>query len=121
MLTVVNGIEQICALLRLADVCVDEKGVCLGVNILHHDLEAIEASCLRYLHLAAETLDQVFVDNTIRGCEEGEDMGDEKALVIVETLVPIVQVFGEVDFFGSPERSFGFLVHLPYLRCEDAR
>ena len=42
-------------------------------------------------------------------------MGDEVALVVVESVVPVVEVFGEVDFFGGPEGGFGFLVHLPYL------
>jgi hypothetical protein len=57
VLTVVNGVEKVGALPGLADVCVDEKGVCLGVNVLHHDLEAVKASRLGYLHLAGEALD----------------------------------------------------------------
>lgn len=73
-LTVVNGVEEIGALLRLADVSVDQEGVCLGVDVLHHDLEAIEASRLGYLHLAAESLDQVLVDDAVRRGEEGEDV-----------------------------------------------
>ena len=42
-------------------------------------------------------------------------MGDEVALVVVQSVVPVVEVFGEVNFFGGPERGFRFLVHLPYL------
>jgi hypothetical protein len=114
-LTVVNGVEQVLALPWLADVCVDEQRVCLRVDVLHHDLETVEASCLGYLHLAGESLYKVLVDDTIRGGEEGEDVGDEEALVIVETLVPVVEILGQINLFGSPERSFSLLVHLPDL------
>jgi hypothetical protein len=114
-LTVLNGIEQVCALPWLADVCVDEERVCLGVDVLHHDLETVEASRLWYLYLAGEALDQVLVDNAVGGSEEGEDVGDEEALVVVQSLVPVVEVLGQVDLLGGPEGSFGLLVHLPDL------
>ena len=64
-LTGVYGVEKICTLLLLLDVCVDEQGVCLGVDVLHHDLETVEAACLWYLHLTAETLDEVLVDDAV--------------------------------------------------------
>ena len=35
------------------------------MDVLHHDLEAIEAASLRYLDLSAEALYKVFVDDTI--------------------------------------------------------
>ena len=114
-LTVVNGVEEICALLGLANVCVDQQRVRLRVDVLHHDLEAVEASRLRYLYFTAKSLDQVLVDNAVRGSEESEDVGDEKALVVVQPLIPVVEVFGEIDLFGGPERGFGLLVHLPDL------
>jgi len=114
-LTVVDGVEEIGTLFLLFDVCVDEEGVCLGVNVLHHDLETVEAASLGDLHFTAEALDEVLVDNAIRGGKECEYMGDEVALVIIQAVVPVVEVFGEIDFFGSPERSFGFLVHAPDL------
>jgi len=69
---VVNGVEEVLALADVADVGVDKKGVGLGVDVLHHDLEAVEATSLRDLHLGAETLDQVLVDNAIRSGEESE-------------------------------------------------
>jgi hypothetical protein len=115
-LTVVNGVEQVVALLGLANVCVDEQRVCLGVDVLHHDLEAVEAACLRDLYLAREALDEVLVDNAIGGSEESEDVGDEEALVVVQSLVPVVKVLGKIDLFGSPEGSLGLFVHLPDLK-----
>ena len=46
-------------------------------------------------------------------------MRDEVALVVVQSVVPVVEVFGEVDLFSCPEGGFCFLVHLPYLdRCK---
>ena len=112
---VVNGVEQVLALPGLANICVDKKGVCFRVDVLHHNLEAVEASCLGDLYFARESLDQVLVDDTIRGGEEGEDVGDEETLVVIEALVPVMEILGEVNLFGGPEGSFGFLVHLPDL------
>lgn len=85
------------------------------MDILHHDLETVEASSLGNLYLAREALDKVLVDDAIGGGEEGEDVGDEEALVIVETLVPVVKVLREIDLFGGPEGRLGLLVHLPDL------
>ena len=113
--TGVNGVEKVCSLFLFFDVCIDEQGVCLRVDILHHDLETVEAACLGYLHFTAETLDKIFIDDAIRSGEEGENVGDEIALVVIQSIIPVVEVFGEVNFFGGPEGGFRFLVHLPYL------
>ena len=85
------------------------------MDVLHHDLETVEAACLWYLHLTAETFDEVLVDDAVGGGEKGKDVGNEVALVVIQSVVPVVEVFGEVDFFGGPEGCFCFLVHLPYL------
>lgn len=113
--TCVYRVKEVCALLLLLDVCVDQEGVCLGMDVLHHDLEAVEAARFRDLDLAAESLDEVLVDDTIGGGEEGEHVRDEVPLIIIQAVVPVVQIFGEVDFLSCPEGGFGFLVHLPYL------
>lgn len=64
-LTGVYGVEKICTLFLLLDVCVDKQGVCFGVDVLHHDLETVEAACLWYLHLTAEAFDEVLVDDAV--------------------------------------------------------
>ena len=110
-----DGVEEVLPLGGLADVGVDEKGVGLGVNVLHHDLETVEAARLRDLDLARETLKEVLVDDAVGGGEEGEDVGDEVPLVVVHALFPVVEVLGEVHLFGGPERRFFFLVHGPDL------
>ena len=85
------------------------------MDVLHHDLETVETSGLGDLNLGAETLDKVLVDDTVRGSEEGEDVRDEEALVVVETSVPVVKILGEINLLGGPERGFGLLVHVPNL------
>lgn len=85
------------------------------MNVLHHDLEAVEAASLGDLDLGAESLDKVLVDDAVRGGEESEDVGDEEALIVVETLVPVVKVLGEINLLSRPERGFSLLVHLPDL------
>ena len=44
------------------------------MDVLHHDLEAVEAAGFGDLDLAAEALDKVLVDDAVRGGEESEDM-----------------------------------------------
>ena len=65
ILTGLNGIEEVGSLGLLLDIGVDEERISLGVDVLHHDLEAVEASSLRNLDLSTETLDQVLVDNSV--------------------------------------------------------
>ena len=54
---------------------------------------------------------QVLQDNAIGGCEEGEHIGDEVAL-IVRQLDPVAQVLGQVHLLGSPEAGLRLLVVL---------
>ena len=115
VLTSINGIEQVGTLLGLLDVCVDQERVGLRVDVLNHDLETVEAASLGNLDLTTETLDQVLIDNTIRCSEEGKDARDEVALVIIQAVVPIMKVLGQINFLSSPERCFVLLVHLPDL------
>jgi len=53
------------------------------VDVLHHDLESVEAACFGHLNFIRKTLVEILVDNAVRGSEEGKDMGYEMALVIV--------------------------------------
>jgi hypothetical protein len=85
------------------------------VDILHHDLESIEAASFWDLNFTAEPLNKILINDTVRRREEGQDVGDEEAFIIIKAIVPVVEILGEVDLFGRPERSFGFLVHLPDL------
>jgi hypothetical protein len=64
------------------------------VDVLHHDLKAVEASCLRYLDLAGESLHKVLVDDAVRGSEESEYMRDEEALIVIQSLVPVMKILG---------------------------
>jgi hypothetical protein len=100
--TGVDSIEQVGALLRLLDVGINEQRVGLGVDVLHHDLEAVEAAGLGDLDLSTETLNQVLIDNAIGGSEEGKNVGDEVALVVVQAVVPVVEILGQVNL---PRRS----------------
>jgi len=67
------------------------------------------------LNLTTKSFDEILVHDTIGSSKEREDMRDEVAFVIVELVVPIVKIFGEIYFFGCPERGLGLLVSLPYL------
>jgi len=110
-----DSIEEICLLSLLLDICIDEKGVCFGVDVLHHDLETVEASSFWDLDFTTESLEEVLVDNSVRGSKECKNMGDEVSLVIVQSVVPVVKILGEINFLSSPERCFCLLVHLPDL------
>lgn len=64
------------------------------MDVFHHDLEAVEAARFRYLDFAAETLDEIFIDDAIRCGEEGEDVRDEVSLIVIEAVVPVVEILG---------------------------
>ena len=59
-----------------------------GVDVLHSNLEAIEAARLRELHLRTEALAEILVDDSVRGSEEGEHVRDE-VLLVRRKLLPI--------------------------------
>ena len=44
------------------------------MNVFHYNLETIEATSFGSLDLAGVALNKVFVDDAIRGGEEGEDV-----------------------------------------------
>lgn len=113
--TSINGIKEVCALLGLLDVSVNQERVGLGVNVLNHDLETIEAAGLGNLHFSTESLQQVLVDNAIGSGKESQDTRDEEAFIISQAVVPVVKVLREIDFLSGPEGGFGLLVHLPDL------
>jgi predicted TIM-barrel fold metal-dependent hydrolase len=53
-----DGVEEILALGWVLDVCVDEKGVGLGVNVLHHNSEPTEATNLCCLNFIRERVNE---------------------------------------------------------------
>jgi len=107
-----HGAEEMLLLLGVLDVGIDEEGVSLGVDVLHHHLEAVKGTSLGDLHLVGEHETQVFVDDTIARREEGEDHLDEVLLFFVEVL-PVGEVRGEIDFFSGPEGSLLLFVLFP--------
>ena len=98
-----DGIEQVITLGGVLDVCVDEKGVRFRMNVLHHDLETVEAPCFGGLDFIGEPLNEVLVDDSVRSGEKGEDVGDKVTFIIVEFVGPIVKILREVHLFGCPE------------------
>jgi len=63
----------------------------------------IEATSLWDLNFGAETFKQVFIDDTVGGGEEGQDVRDEVPLIVIQTVVPIVKILGQIDFLSCPE------------------
>jgi len=68
------------------------------------------------LNLIRKALEQALTDDTVRGGEGIEDMGDEVTFVVVHAVIPVVEIFRKVHLFSRPERCPGLLVHLPNLR-----
>jgi hypothetical protein len=40
---------------------------------------------------------------------------DEELLVVIDAVVPVVEILAEINLFGRPEGSLGLLVELPDL------
>ena len=69
---------------------------------------------ITYLDLAGEVECQVLVDDTIRGSEECQHMGDEVPLIVTQPL-PVLHVMGQIQLLSGPEARLGLLVHVPDL------
>ena len=82
---------------------------------LNCNLEAIETSCLWNLDFLAETLDQVFIHNTVAGSEEGKHMLDEIPFIILRQRKKCVMIrLGHHIFICTPPHSpYGWQPHGP--------
>ena len=87
-----HGVEEVLALHGVLDVSIDEERVSLGMDILHYNLEAIEAVSLSSLDLIREPFDQILVDNPVQSGDESEYMGDKVPLVVIQMVVPVMDV-----------------------------
>jgi hypothetical protein len=107
-----DGLEQALLLGGVADVGLDQHAVGLAVDVLHRDLEAVEAAGLGDLDVGHEALGEVLKHDAVAGGEEREDVLDEVTLVVVQC-VPVLHVAAQVDLFHRPEGALGILVLLP--------
>ena len=82
------------------------------MDVFHHHLETVEASCLWDLYFCHESLSKVLKNDTVTGSKESKNMLDEM-LFICSELLPIFSVLSKIDFFCCPEASHLFFVHLP--------
>ncbi len=48
------------------------------MNVFDCNLEAVEAAGFRCSYFGGKVAAQIFIDNAIRGCKEGKDVGDKK-------------------------------------------
>jgi hypothetical protein len=83
-------IKEVGALTRFFNIGVNQERVGFRMDVLHHDLEAIETSGLGNLYFIAKPLEKVLVYDTIRGSKEGKDVRNEKFLILIEAMFPIV-------------------------------
>jgi hypothetical protein len=113
--TGLDGVKEISALSGLFDISIDQERVSFRMDILHHDLETVETSCLRDLNFIAESFEKIFIDDTVGSSKKRKDMRNEESFILIETMFPIVQILGKINFLGSPERCLCLLVHLPNL------
>ena len=105
-----HRIEENVSLRTVADVRIEEEGVDLGVNIFHHDLEAVKTSSFCDLHVGSKMFHKILVDNTIGCCEECEYARQEAPFIAGKFVVPMRQIVGEVDLFCHPIASLrGFV------------
>ena len=81
------------------------------MNIFYCDLKTIKKLGFGVLNLANKVLGQVFVDNTIAGGEEREDMGNEKPFSVVQ-VSPILHVLAQINLLGRPEAGLRLLDEL---------
>ena len=82
------------------------------MDVLHHDLEAVERTSLGPHHLVREVHSKILVDDPIACCEECEHVLEEMLFIWLQ-FIPVLLVLVEIDFLRGPEAGGVFLVHLP--------
>ena len=112
-LKIVNCIEELVALGRILHVGINQQGVGLAVNVLHHNLESVEEFCLGILNLIDEVFGQILVHNAVRSGKKRKNMLDEVALFFGQLVFPIAGVLMQVNFFCRPKASLCFFVDIP--------
>lgn len=68
-----NSVKEEGGLLGVLDVSVNEQRVGLSMDVLHHNLKAVEALGLRNLDLTGKALNQILIDNTVRSSKESKN------------------------------------------------
>lgn len=110
LLTVLQAVEQKVLFIRVLDVCLNEKTICLGVNLLDHGLERIECASLSCLDLESELRYEVFPNDAVRRGEECQDAKNKEAFVVIQLFVPVEDVTRQVKLFSRPEACLCLLV-----------
>ena len=70
----IDGVEEFMFFLRIFNIGIDQQRIGFGMDVFHHDLETIKASCFGQLHFAHKIHSQVLVYDTIACCEKGKYM-----------------------------------------------
>ena len=83
------------------------------MNSFKHILTCVEELCFRPLHLSHKSFCKIFHHNSIRPCKESKDIFDEIAFIIIELFRPVLHIFGQINFFRSPENSHMLFVSFP--------
>ena len=76
----VDGVEKAILLYRVLDVLLNQQRVCLGMDVLHGYLEAIEGPSLWDLHLCREVRCEVLEHDAVGCRKEGQDVLHEVLL-----------------------------------------
>ena len=82
------------------------------MDILHSNLEAIEAMGFQRLNFHTEVLKEILVNDAVAGGEESQEGGDEIMFIVSEEL-PINQILSKIDFLSDPETGHGLFVEFP--------
>ena len=88
----INSVEQIFALSGVFNVGINEEGIRFRVNVFHHYLKAVEAPGLGGLYFIRKALKEVLVYDPVRSSEKGEDVRNEVAFIVVETVGPVMKI-----------------------------
>ncbi len=116
----VDGAQQVVLLGGVSNVGIDQQRVGFGVDILHRDLETVEALGFGVLHFAEEVDRQVFVHDAVGSRKKGQNVRNKMPLVVGQ-VVPILHVLTQVDFLRRPERRLVAFVHVPDVLVLDGK
>ena len=79
------------------------------MDLLNGVLDTVERPGLGALDLAHEARGQVLLDNSIRACEETQNVPDEILFVLGE-LDPVLHILAQIHLLGNPHDATVILV-----------
>ena len=86
----------------VVNVRINQKGIRLGMTLLHSILNGVKGPGLGQLNLPHEPGRQILLNDSVRPRKEAENVAEKVALILVQG-IPVLQVLAQINLLGHPK------------------